>query len=343
MKINSILTPFILVIISSLTSCGSSGQTEQHSSEIKVSVKKIEQGEQFQELKYPGTIEPDNTAQIGFAVAGVVNNVVVQEGQHVKKGQLLASIDATEYSNALLIAKASLEQAEDMYQRLTGLYKKGSLPEKDYIDIKTKVAQARANKSINEKHIRDSKLYSPMTGIISNKMVETGSSAALGLPAFRIVKTDEVYVKVSVPESEVGAISDGMKASVFIATLNTTVNGKVNIINPEADNVSRTYTVKIKLGNRDGRLLPGMLADARISTGKQVKMIAVPSSSIVRDADNITYLFIAGNNRKATKRRVTVGDALGYSEVAITSGLAEGDQIIVAGQTRLKDGAAISF
>lgn len=343
MKINSILVQFTLIFIPFVMSCGNEGQTEQRSSVIKVSVKKIEQGEQSQELKYPGTIEPDNTAQVGFAVSGVVNNVVVQEGQHVKKGQLLASIDATEYTNALLIAKASLEQAEDMYQRLTGLYKKGSLPEKDYIEIKTKVAQAKANKSINEKHIRDSKLYSPMTGIISNKMVEAGSPAAPGLPAFRIVKTDEVYVKVSVPESEVGAISNGMKASVSVATLNTNINGKVSIINPEADNVSRTYAVKIKLDNRAGRLLPGMLADVRINTGKQVKMIAVPSSSIVRDADNITYLYIAGNNRKAIKRRVVVGDALGYSEVAITSGLTEGDQIVVAGQTRLKDGSDISF
>src|SRR5262249_20945022 len=150
---------------------------------------------------------------------GTVNQVAVQEGQHVARGQLLAMIDTVEYRYALAIANAGLEQVEDLYKRSDDLYKRGSLPEKDYVEVKTKLAQARANKGINEKHITDSRLYSPITGIISAKMIEKGSAAAPGVPAFSIVRTDQVYVRIAVPESEIGAMKNGIGAKITIPTL----------------------------------------------------------------------------------------------------------------------------
>ncbi len=255
----------------------------------------------------------------------------------------MASIDASEYVNALAIANAQLEQAEDMYSRLDGLYKKGSLPEKDYIDIKTKVAQARANKSINAKRIKDSRLYAPITGIISAKMVERGSTAAPGVPAFTIIKTDQVYARISVPESEVGAISNGMSSAVYVPTLEDTIHGNITIINPQADPVSKTYAVKIKLLNPDGKLLPGMLAEAKIQTGKAVNVIAIPAPSVVRDADGLTYVFVTNDQNKAIRRRVTTSNVTGNNEVIISQGLTAGDKVVVAGQTRLKDGSTVTF
>lgn len=309
---------------------------------VKVTLQTIQTVSQPQTFLYSGSIEADNIAQVGFAVPGTVNGIVVQEGQHVNKGQLLASIDATEYVNALAIANAGLEQAQDMYNRLDALYKKGSLPEKEYIDIKTKLAQAKANKAINAKHIADSKLYSPMTGIISARLIERGSTAAPGVPAFTIIKTDRVYAKVSVPESEIGLLKVGTRADVFVTTLNQTFKGAVTIINPMADAVSKTYSVKILLNNSDGKLLPGMLTNVTISTGKSVNAIIIPSSCVVRDADDLTYVFVEQNN-KAIRKRITVSTITGNNDVIVSSGLQVGDKIIVAGQSHLKDGTAIVF
>jgi RND family efflux transporter MFP subunit len=326
-----------------INSCGNHKQEKKQAAPFQVSVYQIEKATRLQTLSYSGTLEPYNTAQIGFAVQGVVNNVAVQEGQFVQQGQLLASIDATEYSNALAIANAGLEQAEDMYSRLSSLYEKGSLPAKDFIDIKTKVAQARANKSINAKHIADSRLYAPMSGIVTVKMIERGSTAAPGVPAFTIIKTDLVYAQFSVPESEVGSLKYDMEATVFIPTLNDSLKGEISIINPQADAVSKTYKVKIRLNNTGQKLLPGMLTEISINTGKTMDAIIIPATSVIRDADNISFVFVANSANKAVKKRVTTGSLTGNNSVIISDGLQTGDKVIIAGQSKLNDGTPVSF
>jgi RND family efflux transporter MFP subunit len=333
--------PFIFMIL--LAGCAGHEEQEIKTAPTHVSVQPIRQTNQLQQLVYSGTIEAENTAQVGFSVAGMVNNIAVQEGQFVKQGQLLATIDDTEYSNALIIASAGLEQAEDMFNRLNELYQKGSLPAKDYIDIKTKLAQAKANKSINAKHIADSRLYAPMAGIITNKLIERGSTAAPGVPAFTIVKTDKVYAKIAVPESEVGNLKKSMQAKVYIPTLRDSVTGHITIINPQADAASKTFSIKILLNNSRQQLLPGMLANIQINPGITENAITIPATAVVRDADDITYVYVVNAQNKAIRKRIIAGHITGKEEIIVTNGLQEGDKIVTAGQTRLKDGELVVF
>ena len=333
--------PFICIIL--LAGCAGQEEKELKAEPIHVSVQTTQQTNQLQQLTYSGTIEAENTAQVGFSVAGVINNVAVQEGQFVQQGQLLATIDDTEYSNALAIANAALEQAEDLYNRLNELYQKGSLPAKDYIDIKTKLAQAKANKSINAKHIADSRLYASMSGIITGKLIERGSTAAPGIPAFTIVKTDKVYAKIAVPESEVGNLKKSMQAIVYVPTLRDSVTGQVAIINPQADAASKTYSIKILLNNSRQQLLPGMLANILINPGITENAITIPATAVVRDADDITYVYVVNAQNKAIRKRINTGHITGKEEIIVTNGLQVGDKVVIAGQTRLKDGELVVF
>ena len=327
-----------------LTSCGKGkGAKETTAAPRAVTIQAVQTTGLQQSLFYSGTLEADNIVQLGFAVPGVVNQVAVQEGQRVHAGELLATIDATEYSNALVIANATLAQAEDLFQRLHSLYEKGSLPAKDYIEIKSRVEQARANKNLAAKRLADCRLYAPMPGIITVKAAERGSTAAPGVPAFTLSKTDQVYARITVPESEVGALKQGQEAQVVIGTLQDTLKGKISIINPQADNTTHTYSVKIRLSNGDGRLLPGMLSEVTIGNGRSFDAIVIPAKAVVRDADNITYVFVANEQRTAVRKRITVGRVTGDNAVVVTSGLQHGDQLVIAGQTNLSDGNPLRF
>lgn len=325
------------------TGCSNAEIAAPATDPVKVEIQEIAATKIQSELSYSGYLEAENTATVGFAVPGTVSNINVQEGEYVKRGQLLAVIDDTEYKNALAIADAGLEQAEDMYRRLNSLYEKGSLPAKDYIDIKTKVAQAKANKTISQKRISDSRLYSPIDGIISSRKVENGSTAAPGLPAFTIVKTDMVYAKFSVPEIEIGKLTKGILATVFLPTLNKSYTGKVAIINPQSDEVSKTYTVKVKLPNPTLELLPGMLVKVALQNDGEREAITIPAAAVVRDADDITYVYVAGNDSTATRKRISTSGITGQNRVIVSEGIQPGEKIITAGQTRLSDGAAIRF
>nr|WP_298935656.1 efflux RND transporter periplasmic adaptor subunit [uncultured Dyadobacter sp.] len=326
-----------------LLSCGSKEAAEQKPvAPTKVSVRPIALEDKAERLRYSGSIDAENTVQIGFAVPGTVSSVHVGEGQHVAAGQLLSTVDPVEYDNALMIADASLEQAEDMYTRLEGLYKKGSLPAKDYVDIKSKVAQARASRNLALKRVKDSKLYAPVSGVISSKNVEKGATVAPGIPAFTIINLSKVYARITVPESEIGKIRKGQTAQVSVPTLGSQVAGKIAIINPIADAVAKTYTVKIQLPNPDGKLLPGMITDAEIGTGQSNAAITIPATAVVRDANDITYVFVATNTNRAVKRRITASGLRG-TDIVVSEGLQQGDKVVVSGQTKLKDGATITL
>lgn len=348
MKKNTFISQPILTILlvsavsGFLSGCAPKEEKKAKPAAVKVTVQEIRSQGLKEEFSFSGTVEADNSVQVGFAVPGIISSVKVNEGQQVSAGQLLATIDATEYDNALLIASAGLEQAEDMFSRLDGLYQKGSLPAKDFIDIKTKLAQAKANKNLAVKRVNDTRLHAPMSGIITMKSLEKGAMAAPGAPAFTIIKTDLVYASVTVPESEIGSIVKGQIANVFIATLNKQLTGKITIINPQADPLTKSYKVKVQLQNPGGSLLPGMIAQTKIATGQSVESITIPASAVVRDADDITYVFVAGSDQKAVRRRITAGGVQG-NDIIVSDGLKVGDNVVVAGQTRLKDGAAISL
>ena len=324
------------------TSCGRKKE-EVKPMPVNVNTQTIQKINRQQELSYSATIEPDNTALVGFAVPGVVNSIAVEEGDPVSQGQLLAGIDATEYSNSLNIANASLVQTQDLYTRLNELYVKGSLPAKDYIDIKTKVEQAKASKNITVKHISDSRLYSPISGIVTQRLIERGSAAAPGMVAFAIIKTDKVYAKITVPESEVGKLKQGMETVVFVPTLKDTLRGKITIINPQAESKSKTYSVKIKLNNSQRKLLPGMLADVSINPDRNEQVIMIPAEAVVRDNDDLTYVYVVNAEKKAIRKRIFAGGITGTQELIVKEGLSEGDVIVTAGQLKLKDGAAVNF
>ena len=238
------ITTLVLILVS----CSEKKETVKEVVIPKVTVKKINSTVEKESLTYSGTIEADNTVSLGFSVPGRISKVYVQEGQKVNKGQLLATIDQTTYKNAFDIANAGLEQANDNFKRLNSLYQKGSLPERDFIAVKGAVAQANANKNLAAKNLADTKLYAPFSGMITAKMTEIGATAAPGVPAFTVMKTDKVYAKASITESEISKLKIGTDAKVEISSLNETFNGKVAIVNPSADAVTRRKIKPLKKG-----------------------------------------------------------------------------------------------
>jgi len=329
------------VVVLTLAGCDDPRKEPQlEATPVKVSTKLISPVGRQEVLSYSGTIEADNTVSLGFSVSGRVSEVRVQEGQHVNAGELLATIETTEYQNGLLLAQAGLEQAADNFNRLDQLHSKGSLPERDYIAAKVALTQAQANKSTAEKRLNDTRLYAPFGGIVSAKLIEKGAIAGPGAPVFTILKTDKVYAQAAITESEIAKLRPGGSVTVCIPTLNDTLRGTVDIINPQADATSKTFNVKIRLTNRDGKLLPGMLSKIDIVTGRTVSAITVPAEAVVRDADDIPYVFVVNNASRVTRKRVATGGLLA-NELVITNGLQTGDNVVVQGQNKLKDGIAV--
>jgi membrane fusion protein, multidrug efflux system len=291
-----------------------------------------------------GSLEADKTAPLSFLVPGRVDRVYVEEGDHVKRGQLLASVESDDYRSNLEIAEAALLRAMDAYTRYQPLYKEGVFAEKNFIELKTVLAQAKAGRNIVRKKLKDTKLRTPIPGIVGAKNIEVGQMISPEIPVFTIVKTDTIFARVSVPESEIGKIVLGLKAEVTVpAIAGGAVNGNVSLTGVIADPQTRTFTVKIELPNPGFILRTGMIVQAKIITDKKIDILTLPGKAIVRDADDLAYVFTAdAQGIRALRRRVFPG-AVYKNEIEIKKGLEPGDAVIVGGQHKLTDGASISI
>ena len=380
--------------VAALTSCGHTTQAASEQPAVPVELRAPAVVERAQSVSASGSVEGSETADVAFLVSGKVSRVLVEEGQHVTKGQLLAEIEPTDYRNAFNAANAQkeaaravsqkadaglrkqeleqaridFERAEDEYKRMKFLVERKSLPPNDFQkfeaaynaskeryemaqegtrkeDIATAEAQAHAadaQASEEQKRLNDTRLLAPISGNISMRRVDPGQTVAAGTSVFSIVDLNPVKVRVGVPEAEIDKVKYGAVAEITAPSLaGRRFEGKVEIIGVAAEPASRTYTVKIIVPNPGPVLLAGMVAEARIFGANKVRVLTLPAEAIVHDSQGAPNVYVYNAERKRVyARRVDVGPPDG-AELEIHSGLQGSEQIVVAGQQKLREGSLV--
>ena len=318
-----------------------------------VEVKEIRLREYIHELAYCGTIEESETIPLCFSVLGIVSKVLVSEGEKVKTGQLLATLDNANYKNMYDMAAAKEKQAEDAYSRLRRMYKNGSLPEIKMIEVETGLQEARSAAAIAMKNLKSCDLYATADGLIGRRAIEPGTGITSSLASLTIVKIDKLYTRVPVPENEIALIEKGQKAFISIPALDFAADGNkragvVEVIGVIADPLAHTYRVKIIISNDDGKIRPGMVARVTISQsaksrGASSKLLLVPNNAVLVDETGENFIFVADiSHMRAMKKHVNTG-ALLKDGIEIIQGLDDGDQVIVSGQHKLEDHSPIEI
>ncbi|RFM32249.1 efflux RND transporter periplasmic adaptor subunit [Chitinophaga silvisoli] len=294
-------------------------------------------------INISGNIEGSKTVHLGFMVAGKINYIAADEGQTIRSGQLLASLDPQNYAIAKEMADASTNQAQDEYNRLKIMYDRKSISESDYSKITNTLAQARAQQKLQAKNLSDTKLYSPISGVLLKKSAETGEITSAGMPLFTVSDIRTVKVNAYIPESELNNVKLGQEAAVLVGAVNDTFHGKVTEVGAAADAAARAFTVKITLDNPQLLIRPGMIAEIKLASGNVSNILAIPVEAVMHDIDGQTYVYVVDTQRhQAFKRKVSIGQLSG-NLMEITTGLNTGEQIVTGGQQKLNDGAVVSL
>jgi len=329
-----------------LAGCNSGVDSSSVSESIEnVKIQKVEPAPVENKQVYIGTIEESTSVPLSFLISGSVEKVLVDEGQRVIKGQLLATINSYSYESAYQIALSKEKQAQDAYNRLEPVYKDGSLPEVKFVEVKTGLVQAKSTAQIAEKNLHDCELYAPMSGIIGKRMVESGMSIIPVNPVFQLVRIENVKVRIPVPENEIAAITNGEKVVVIVPALNDQqYEGTVSEIGVLSNTLSHTYTVKAILNNPKQALKPGMVCKVSIISSTLAMQMVIPMSAVqVSGSGEKRYVFVANTRTgKAMKRTVQVGP-LTVNGVIIKSGLSAGDLLIIDGYQKIDENSAIKI
>lgn len=339
MKRNYLIMAMLLPLL--FAGCGTREEKQPVSSlPIKVKIQKVIPVAPEHTDGYSGTVEEDNTTSLSFAVAGTVKTMNVSLGQHVAAGQLIATLDRTSMQSAYDAAQASFKQAEDAYRRMQELHAKGSLPEIKWVEVQSKLQQARSVAEMAEKNLDDCSLYAPYGGVISRKDVEVGQNVLPGVSVVGLVSVKQLKVKISVPETEIADIALNREAVITVPALNNSrFIGKVVEKGIVANPLSRSYDVKIRVTDTDGRLLPGMVTRVALSSSNNRAIIVIPAHIVQLDEQNRSFVWM-NQDGIARKRVVSIG---GYTSAGIwiSSGLKEGEEIITEGRQKVCEGTQV--
>lgn len=293
------------------------------------------------EISLSGNIEGYKTVRLGFMVAGKIDYIGTEEGGMVSRKRLLASLDPGSYTIAKELADIQVNQLQDEYNRLKTMYDKNSLSESDFVKISSGLQQALEQQKLHNKNLSETKLFSPIDGVLLKKLAEVGEITGIGIPLFVVSEIRKVKVNAFIPENELHRVKSGQKAKVIVSSLENTFEGKIIEVGSAADPASRTFSVKIEVENPELLIRPGMIAGIFLQTDQNAEMLAIPVEAIQHDFNDQCYVYVADTSKgRAFRRNVSLGN-ISNDRIEITSGLQEGEIIVTGGQQKLSDGSLI--
>ena len=286
-----------------------------------------------------GTVLADASAMLRTEVQGQVIERHFEEGEPIKKGARLFSIEATVLEAEVNEARANVEQSEAAYNRALELVKTQlvSATEFDTAQANYNVAIARLRSA--ESRLSKTVIRAPFDGFIGLRRINVGDYATVGQELVNVVRLDPLRVDFSVPETLLARIHPGQKIAVRVGAFrNEVFEGVVTAIDPQIDVTGHSMAVRARLPNPDLKLRPGLFAQVSVSLSENPDAIMVPEQAIWPVGnDKILYVIEDGI---ANQRVVTIGDRKpGYVE--IVEGLSAGEEIVVAGQMKLYPGVAV--
>lgn len=346
MRYKKTIIGMLLAVVA--VSCGGSGNEGGRQEEVRV--KMVEMGRQASSRdggrEYVGTIEESYASNLSFETTGRVTGMYVREGQKVACGQLLATVDTTAAYAAYAAARAALERAEDGYARARQMHDAGTMAEVKWVEVQAEVEQARSAAVLARRNLDNCRLYAPTSGVVSTRGAEVGTVVAPMQTVVRLVGMDRSYVRLDVPEVDVGKISIGERCKVRVpAAADTTVmDGVVEERSVEADMLSHSYRMRIRIvgGGGGAELLPGMVCRVRFSDDGSGQGFVVPRRAVQIDEEGHRYVWTVGRSGLAHRRYVAIGDLTDLG-VVVDSGLAAGDRVVTDGMLKLAEGTKVAL
>ena len=289
---------------------------------------------------YPGYLEEGQSVEMAFKYGGTLQQLNVTEGSPVRKGQVLARLSSPQMESTQRSAQATFDQAQDAYGRLERLHDNGSLPEIRWREMVADLERARSALDLANAMLADNVVKAPFDGTVASLNAEVGENIAPLRPVMRLINTEGMTVKITVPESEIAKVQLGDTAEIVIPALGDgRFGGRVVEKGMTASLLTHSYPVKVLIEQPDEALIPGMIGKvmlkADVGSG-----IVVPANAVLINQEG-KFVWVVEDGR-ATRRPITLS---GYSGngVIVSEGLTMGDRVIVEGYQKVSEGMKVRY
>ncbi len=300
-------------------------------------------------MSLPGRVRAARRSELSFKVSGPLEKLPIDEGQFVKKGDLIAQILPRDFQTAINQAKARELEAEQQYQRYKELYSKRQVSKADFDRYRASRDVSRAQLEDAQNALQDTTLVAPFDGVIAKRYVENFEKVQQKQPIAYLQLIDSIEILINVPELLMAQFRKSGDIDV-IAEFDAAAGNKypltVKEFSTDADPATQTYQVVLTMEQpEEANILPGMTAKVTALAREESDVdhtIIIPAISVLNDADNQSYVWLFDKTTQTvTKTAVTIGQLEGTKSVLIQSGLTGGEEIVMAGITKLREGMKV--
>jgi len=341
----SIITTLILAGSALLTGCGvgeasvSDEDTIQASTPVPVEVAQPFRTDIYATYAATATITSDADAPVVARVDGEIVELLVEEGDWVQEGQILARLDGERLRLEMLAARANLKQARKEYERNGDLHARGLISASMFDNLQYDLEALEATYELKELAYDYSKIRAPIAGVVASRDIKPGQHLNVNDLAFRVTDTSELIAYLQIPQSELSKFTAGNVANIQVASMpGVAFPATIVRISPTIDTRNGTFRATATIDNGDGDLAPGMFGRFTIAYERHADALVIPTMALLDEDDESTVYVVSDG--EVVRRDVNVGiEADG--NVEILGGLSEDDIVVVVGHSGLRNGSKV--
>jgi membrane fusion protein (multidrug efflux system) len=335
-----------ILTVALLTACQSDPSSDSKSAEdetapIPVEVGLPVRGDVY--AMYSGTapIEAFAEADVIGKVGGEIRELLVEEGDEVSKGQILARLDGDRLRLGLNQSEARLRKLQREYERNIDLRSKGLLSEGDFEKIKFEMEALEASFNLASLELDYTQIRAPIDGVVSTRYVKLGNTIDVGDPLFRVTSLDPLVAYLHVPEREYQHIVAGQVVGIEIDALpGDPITALVSRVSPIVDPQTGTFKITVEIEDSERRIKPGMFGRISVVYDVHEDALQIPRSAIIEETGSLSVFVVVDD--KAVQKVITTGYG-NRGLVEVTSGLTDGEQIVTVGQASLKQDTRVTI
>jgi membrane fusion protein (multidrug efflux system) len=337
-----LLLPLLATVLLLLGCKGDAAKSADDGAEspgVPVEVTTLSRGDVFAVYTGTGALETDKDALVVARVGGQVVEILVEEGDKVKAGQLLARLDGDRLRLEMERAHANLRKLEQEYNRSIQLFERGLFSSGAFEDLKFELEALQAVHGLAQLEYSYTRIVAPIPGVVTRRHIRLGNTISVNDPVFQVTELDPLIAYIHIPEREFRRLEPGQTAELILDAIpGQRFQARVQRVSPVVDAATGTFKVTMEVPDQGGRLKPGMFGRFSIVWDARRDVLMVPRVAIVDD-DVSDSIFVVVDG-KAERRAVRTGYASG-AEIEVIDGLNGDEEIVVIGQSGLRDGARV--
>lgn len=290
-------------------------------------------------VEIQGAVEADDFIDVTTEVPGRILTMPFDEGDPIRKGQLVATLDLEQVNKQIAELETSLDLANTVFERQSRLWEQNIGSEIQYLEAKNN--KERLEKSLETLNVQlgKAKVYAPANGVVERVNLQSGELASPGMPILQILNTNKLKVAANVPENYLKSVRRGDEVLVKFPALNSEQKASVSLIGRVIDPSNRTFAVEANINASSGLIKPNLLAIMMINDLEEKNVVTVPLETVQQEVSGRDFVFVKADGEKGPiAKKVYVKTGRSYDgNIVITEGLEGGEELIMEGARGLAE------